>query len=125
MKPGKFRWEPRDSLMDYVPDRGDIVWLTFDPQAGREQAGRRPALVLSEANYNRKTNLALMCPITSKVKGYRFEVSLPDGLPVSGVILSDQVRSLDWKARSASLVCQASDDLIAEVLDKLSLLLAP
>lgn len=78
----------------YVPSRGDVVWLSFSPQAGHEQAGRRPALVVSPASYNRKVGLALLCPITSQVKGYPFEVSLPAGLEVSGVVLSDQIKVL-------------------------------
>ena len=86
---------------NYIPDAGDLIWLTFDPPAGREQAGRRPALVLSPAAYNEITSLALVCPITSRVKGYPFEVSLPEGLPVSGVVLSDHLKSLDWKERKA------------------------
>ena len=89
----------------YVPDRGDIVWLTFDPRAGREQAGRRPALILSPASYNGKVGLALACPITSRVKGYPFEVPLPRSLAVSGVVLSDHIKSLDWRARKAELAC--------------------
>ena len=86
----------------YCPKRSDIVWLTFTPQAGHEQAGHRPALVLSPERYNRKVGLALACPITSQVKGYPFEVPIPPGLEVSGVVLADQVKSLDWKARKAS-----------------------
>jgi len=81
--------------MPRIPDRGDVVWITMNPQAGHEQAGRRPALVLSPAAYNGKVGLAILCPITSEVKGYPFEVSLPAGLPVEGVILSDQAKSLD------------------------------
>ena len=81
------------------PERGDIVWLNFTPQAGHEQAGHRPALVLSPGGYNRATGLMLCCPMTTQIKGYPFEVQLPTGLPVSGEILSDQVRSLDWQAR--------------------------
>ncbi len=87
----------------YVPERGDIVWLTFDPQAGRERAGRRPGLVLSPAVYNRRAALALVCPITSRRKGYPFEVSLPSGLAVSGVVLADHLKSIDWAARRAEL----------------------
>ena len=82
----------------YVPRRGDIVWLSFTPQAGHEQAGRRPALVLSPSAYNRKVGLALFCPVTSRVKGYPFEVTVPKGLSVAGVVLADQVKSLDWQA---------------------------
>lgn len=109
--------------MSYVPERGDIVWLTFDLQAGREQAGRRPALVLSPSRYNRKVGLALICPVTSKVKGYPFEVALPEGLPVNGVVLSDQMRNLDWQVRQAAFITKLSDDVIAQVLAKLITLL--
>src|SRR5215218_2502163 len=87
-----------------VPDRGDVVWLDFNPQTGHEQAGRRPALVLSPVAYNRKVGLALVCPITSQVKGYPFEVQMPEGTEVAGVILADQVKSLDWRARRAKVV---------------------
>jgi mRNA interferase MazF len=85
----------------YVPDRGDVVWLEFSPQAGHEQAGRRPAVVVSPAGYNAKVGLALFCPITSQTKGYPFEVELPSDLHVSGVALADQLKSLDWRARKA------------------------
>lgn len=106
----------------YAPERGDIVWLTFDPQAGHEQAGRRPALVLSPKAYNAKTSLALICPITSQTKGYPFEVALPNG-PVNGVILADQVRNLDWTARRAEKISSVSDEVLSEVLAKLSALM--
>lgn len=102
--------------MSYVPRRGDVVWLSFDPQAGHEQAGRRPAFVLSPGSYNRKTGLFLACPITSKVKGYPFEVALPDGLAVSGVILADQIKSLDWNVRKAEFAASTSDDVVEDVL---------
>ncbi len=108
-----------------TPDRGDIVWLSFDPSAGREQQDRRPALVLSPKIYNKKTNLALICPITKKQKGYPFEVLLPDSLEVSGVVLSDQLKSLDWKSRSATIACKVTNELVDEVLEKISLLLTP
>jgi mRNA interferase MazF len=85
-----------------VPDRGDVVWLEFNPQAGSEQAERRPALVISPRSYNRKVGLALVCPITSRVKGYPFEVELPEGIEVKGAILCDQIKSLDWRARHAT-----------------------
>jgi mRNA interferase MazF len=101
--------------MSYVPRRGDIVWLSFDPQAGHEQAGRRPAFVLSPENYNRKTGLFLACPITSRVKGYPFEVALPDGLAVSGVILVDQIKSLDWKVRKAEFAESTTHDVSEDV----------
>ena len=91
-------------MEEYVPRRGDAIWLNFNPQSGHEQAGRRPALVLSPENYNLKTGLAVLCPITSQIKGYPFEVELPSGLPVKGAILADQVKSLDWRAREAALI---------------------
>jgi mRNA interferase MazF len=91
-------------MLEWVPDAGDIVWLTFDPQVGREQAGRRPALVLSPALYNRRSGLAIMCPITSRRKGYPFEVEVPQGLEVAGAILADHVKSLDWRAERAGNV---------------------
>lgn len=106
----------------YAPDRGDLVWLEFNPQAGHEQAGHRPALVISPGAYNRRVGLALCCPITSQVKGYPFEVPLPVGLPVAGVVLSDQVKSLDWRARKAKRIGKASAAVIDEVLGKLATL---
>ena len=109
--------------MAYIPDRGDIVWITFNPQAGQEQAGRRPALVLSPAAYNGKVGLAILCPITSQIKGYPFEVLIPEGLAIGGVILSDQVKSLDWKARQAEWVGRLPASTAAEVLVKLSTIL--
>ena len=108
--------------MPYTPERGDIVWLTFTPQAGHEQAGRRPALVLSPGAYNRKVGLAIFCPITSQIKGYPFEVAVPQGLPVSGVVLSDQVKSLDWRARKAEFVCKLPDGVLNVVLKRLGTL---
>ena len=77
---------------EYTPDRGDAIWITFNPQAGHEQAGRRPAVVLSPSAYNGKVGLAILCPITSKIKGYPFEVMLPDNLAITGAVLSDQVK---------------------------------
>ncbi len=109
--------------MAYIPNRGDIVWVTFNPQAGHEQAGRRPALVLSPAAYNGKVGLAILCPITSQIKGYPFEVVIPAGLKIGGAILSDQAKSLDWKARQAEFVCKLPAATMAEVLDKLNTLL--
>ena len=108
----------------YVPDTGHIVRLRFSPQAGREQAGRRPTLVLSPHSYNEKTGLALFCPITSKVKGYPFEVMMPAAGAVTGVVLADQIRSLDWRARGASFEVEAPPHLVTEVRDKLAVLLA-
>ena len=112
------------SLRTYVPQSGDVVRITLNPQAGHEQAGRRPAVVLSPQSYNGKTGLAILCPITNQVKGYPFEVLIPAGLSVAGAILSDQVRSLDWRARNAELVCTLPTDTISEVLQKLVTLLS-
>lgn len=108
----------------YVPQRGDLVWLSFTPQAGHEQAGRRPALVLSPAAYNGKVGLALVCPVTSQVKGYPFEVGIPAGLPVNGVLLSDQVKSLDWRVRRAEFASRLPEPQVREVLAKLGTLLS-
>ena len=109
--------------MAYTPNSGDIVWITFNPQAGHEQAGRRPALVLSPMAYNGKVGLAILCPITSQVKGYPFEVLIPEDLKISGAILSDQVKSLDWKAREAEFVCKLPTASFNEVVQKLSTLI--
>ena len=103
---------------DYVPERGDVVWLDFDPQTGREQAGRRPAFVLSPAAYNGRVGLALLCPVTSRVKGYPFEVALPEGLAVGGVVLSDQVKSLDWRRRRAVFACRVEAGVVVSVQQK-------
>ncbi len=108
--------------MVYVPDRGDLVWLEFNPQAGHEQAGRRPALVISPRAYNEKVGLALFCPVTNQVKGYPFEVVLPRGLKVTGVVLSDQIKSLDWRVRQAKRIAAVPPQVIAEVLAKIALL---
>ena len=107
----------------YIPQRGDVVWVSLDPRAGREQAGRRPAVVLSPQAYNAKVGLALLCPVTSQVKGYPFEVAVPEGLPVSGVVLSDHVKSLDWRARKAERVFTLPPQTTAEILAKLQTLL--
>jgi mRNA interferase MazF len=106
-----------------VPERGDAVWLSFDPQAGHAQSGRRPAVVLSPKAYNAKAGLAILCPITTQVKGYPFEVTLPVGLDVSGVALADQIRSLDWRARKVALICALPDSAADEILGKLGTLL--
>lgn len=108
----------------YCPNRGDVVWLSFTRQSGHEQAGHRPALTLSPAAYNRKVGLALFCPITSRAKGYPFEVPLPAGLKASGVVLSDQVKSLDWQARNARFSCKLPAAVVADVLEQLEVLLA-
>ena len=108
---------------DYVPRRGDLVWLHFDPQTGHEQAGRRPALVLSPESYNGRAGLAILCPVTSQAKEYPFEVALPPGGAISGVILSDQVKSLDWHARRAEPIEAVGPRVTEEVLQKLGTLL--
>ena len=110
--------------MAYIPERGDAVWITLNPQAGHEQAGRRPTVVLSPSAYNKKVGLAILCPITNQAKGYPFEVAIPNGLEVTGVILSDQVKSLDWKASQAERIVRLPDEIILEVLLKLNTLLA-
>ena len=107
----------------YVPDRGDLVWLTFDPQAGHEQAGRRPALVLSPKSYNAKSGLAVVCPVTSRAKGYPFEVALPAGLQITGVVLADHVKSLDWQARRMAFADTAPAAVVDDVVQKLNTLL--
>jgi mRNA interferase MazF len=107
----------------YVPEAGDFVWLTFDPQAGREQAGRRPALVLSPKTYNARSGLALACPITNQVKGYPFEVDVPVGCGATGVILADRVKSINWKARRAEPFGRCSNDAMGDVRAKLAPLL--
>ena len=107
-----------------APERGALIWLTFTPQSGREQAGRRPALVVSPSAYNSKVGLALVCPITSKVKGYPFEVPLPDGGPVQGVVLADQLRSLDWRSRQADIIGTAPRAVLERVLQLVGTLLS-
>ena len=103
----------------YVPHQGDVVWLEFNPQAGHEQAGLRPAFVISPKSYNGLVGLALMCPITSKVKGYPFEVLLPKQFKVKGAILSDQIKSLDFRARKAKWLAKVPAEIITEVLAKI------
>jgi len=107
----------------YVPERGDLVWLQFNPQSGHEQAGKRPALVISPSSYNGKVGLSLLCPVTSKMKGYPFEVIIPNDLPIEGSILSDQIKSLDWQSRKASFICKVPNETLAEVISKIELLL--
>ncbi len=108
----------------YVPRRGDVVWITLNPQTGHEQGGRRPAVVLSPEPYNARAGLALFCPLTSAIKGYPWEVLLPPGLPVSGAILSDQVKSLDWRSRRVEPICALPETWVAEILGKLGALIA-
>lgn len=107
----------------YVPDRGDLVWLSFSSHAGREQAGRRPALVLSPRRYNQRAGLALACPITSRIKGYPFEVEIEGVGNIAGAVLVDHLRSLDWRARRAERIAKAPIDLMSEVVAKLRPLL--
>ena len=108
----------------YVPQRGEVVWITLNPQAGHEQAGRRPAVVLSPGAYNEKVELAILCPVTNQIKCYPFEVLLPAGLPVTGAILADQVKSLDWRVRDAEWICALPPRVVAEILQKLGTLLS-
>ncbi|MCC6154388.1 MAG: endoribonuclease MazF [Candidatus Hydrogenedentes bacterium] len=105
---------------NYVPKPGDVIWISFDPQAGREQSGRRPALVLSPVHYNKRSGLCLCCPITSRVKSYPFEVSIPGGLKVQGAILADHIRSLDWRVRGAEFMCVVSDSVCREVVYRIT-----
>jgi len=100
----------------YTPKRGDIVWVNFQPQSGKEQSGRRPAIVLSNSEYNRIVGLAIFCPITSKVKGFPFEVALPKNLPISGVVLDDQIRNLDWKSRNVEYISTIDTETIEKIL---------
>lgn len=110
------------SRTKYVPSRGDLVWLQFNPQAGSEQAGHRPALVISPKSYNGRVGLAVFCPLTTHVKGYPFEVELPSGSKAEGAVLADQVKSLDWRVRNAKKFDEVSDEVIAEVLAKIGTL---
>lgn len=107
----------------YIPERGDIVLINFNPQAGKEQSGKRPALILSPKIYNKKVGLALMCPVTSQIKGYSFEVEIPPKLKTTGVILSDHIKNLDWQTRKAKLLEKIPQKTLNEVLGKLGVLL--
>lgn len=111
-------------MAGYIPNRGDVVWINFDPQAGHEQGGRRPAIVLSPRSYNKPSGLALCCPVTSRAKNYPFEVSLPAGAPVAGVVLVDQLRNLDWLARQAAFIGVLDDETLVELMEKLRPLVA-
>ena len=111
--------------MARVPDRGDVIWLQFDPHAGSEQAGRRPALVVSPKEYNGKVGLALCCPITSHSKGYPFEVPLPAGSGVHGVVLCDQIKSLDWRVRRGQRIASVADDVMQDVTGRILALVDP
>jgi mRNA interferase MazF len=109
--------------MAYTPDRGDLIWINFNPQVGHEQAGRRPALVLSPQTYNSRIGLAIVCPVTNQVKGYPMEVRIPEGLDVTGVILADQVKSLAWRGRNAVFICQLPRPVVQEAVNKLQALI--
>ena len=106
----------------YIPERGDIVWLNFNPQSGHEQKGKRPAIVISPKEYNEKTGLALFCPITSKVKDYPFEVKI-ESKKINGVVLSDQIKGLDWKTREIQFIAKTSAVIISEIIQKIEALL--
>ena len=107
----------------YIPERGDIVWLNFNPQSGHEQKGKRPAVVISPKKYNEKTGLGLFCPITSKIKNYPFEVSI-DNKKINGVVLSDQIKSLDWETRKIEFIIKANRDEVDDIIDKIGVLLS-
>jgi len=108
--------------MAYVPERGDLVWLDFNPQLGHEQAGRRPALTISPGIYNKKVGLALFCPVSTQVKGYPFEVLLQND-QIKGAVLSDQIKSLDWKSRKAQFIIRIANDQMREVFAKITVLM--
>lgn len=107
----------------YCPSRGDVVWINLSPQSGHEQSGRRPACIISPSEYNRKVGLAILCPVTSQIKGYPFEVLIPKGLPISGAVLSDQVKSLDWKARHTGFICHLPEETMKTIIRKLETLI--
>lgn len=108
---------------NYIPRKGDLVWLNFSPQSGHEQAGRRPALCISPKTYNGKVGLAIFCPITSAIKDYPYEVIIPDDLLIKGVILTDQVKSMDWRSREAQFIASLSPSILADVLAKIHTLI--
>jgi mRNA interferase MazF len=110
-------------MVKYIPDRGDLVWLQFDPRAGHEQAGKRPALTISPKAYNQKVGLAIFCPVTSQVKSYPFEVRVEEE-KIKGVVLADQVKNLDWKKRNAQFICQAQAVVVNEVIGLLNTLIS-
>ncbi len=110
-------------MRPYIPVRGDAIWLNSNPQAGHEQAGRHPAFVISPAVYHKKVGLALVCPITNQLKGYPFEVEIPKGLSVIGSVLSDQIKSLDWRSRQAAFICKMPDHVTKEVIGKIDVLI--
>jgi mRNA interferase MazF len=110
-------------MVTYVPDRGDIVWLQFNRQSGHEQAGKKPALTLSPKAYNQKVGLAIFCPVTNQEKGYPFEVKV-GGSKISGVILADQVKTLDWRKRDAKFIVKAPSIIINETIELLRTLIS-
>ena len=112
-------------MASFVPSRGDLVWLQFNPQAGHEQAGHRPAVVISPSSYNRRVGLAICCPVTTQVKGYPFEVLLPEGLGVEGAILSDQIKCLDWRVRKARRIGSVPPEVLQEAIGKILALVDP
>jgi mRNA interferase MazF len=110
-------------MVDDAPERGDAVWITLDPRVGREQGGRHPAITLSPLSYNRKVGLGVFCPITTQVKGYPFEVPIPANLEIAGVVLVDQIKSLDWRHRNAEFIIHLPNFLVLQVLNKIQLLI--
>ena len=108
---------------EYVPDAGDLIWINFSPQVGHEQAGKRPAVVLSPRSYNGMAGMAVMCPLTTQVKGYPFEVPVPKGNRIHGVIMADQVKSLDWRGRGAQRAGRIPSAILADVLRRIAALL--
>lgn len=110
--------------MSYCPDAGDIVWLGFDPTTGREQSGHRPALVLSRRAYNEVSELCVVCPITSRVRGWAYETVIEAGLPVSGAVMCDQVKSTSWSLRGSRFACRSSDGTLADVRSRIDALLS-
>lgn len=107
----------------YTPKRGDLVWLNFQPQSGREQSGRKPAVVISNTNYNIKVGLAIFCPITSSVKGYPFEIELPKSVSINGVVLVDQVKSLDWQKRDAEFIDKLDNGSLERIISLLGIII--
>ena len=110
------------SQLAYFPERGDVVWLNFTPQAGHEQAGYRPAVVISPSAYNTKVGLAVCCPITNQIKGYPFEVVLSEDMKTTGAVLADQLKSLDWGMRKAKLIEKIPDEILDDILAKINTL---
>ncbi len=108
-------------VKSYVPEKGDLVWLNFTPQSGHEQSGRRPAVVISPSEYNGKTGLGIFCPLSSKEKGYPFEVKIKND-KISGVVLSDHLKSLDWESRKAELISKVTENELDEILEKIKVL---